>query len=116
MKNRIPPLPLAGSVWHIPQCILDSNDGSDLSPALIGRERGLAFWLGEPAAGRIQPLLKLPASSPGSRARSIRAGAVEQITRYSHYCCWLPGGAMPPAAAPPPATSQRRQRRRELPC
>jgi hypothetical protein len=55
---------------------------SDLSPALlIGRERGLAL---AGRAGRIQPLLlewKLPASSPIYGARSIRAGAVGQITR-----------------------------------
>jgi hypothetical protein len=39
----------------------------------------------EQGPGRIQPLLKLPASSsPLERARSIRAGAVGQITTYSN--------------------------------
>jgi hypothetical protein len=39
------------------------------------------LWLGEPA-GRIQPLLKLPASRALERPRSIRAGAVGQITGW----------------------------------
>jgi hypothetical protein len=57
---------------------------SDLSPALIGRERGLALalWLGEPA-GRIQPLLKPPPASscaPYTVLDPIRGASVGQIT------------------------------------
>jgi hypothetical protein len=51
---------------------------------LIGRERGLAFgWASQQA--EFSHCWKLPASSPiYGGARSIRAGAVGQITRTGH--------------------------------
>jgi hypothetical protein len=73
------PLRLAAAGWLM--MAMQPYNCSDLSPALlIGRERGLAFgWASQQA--EFSHCWKLPASSPEYGARSIRAGAVRQITR-----------------------------------
>jgi hypothetical protein len=66
-----------------PGCCWLADDGDAalvICHRLIGRERGLAFgWASQQA--EFSHCWKLPASSPEYGARSIRAGAVRQITR-----------------------------------